>query len=506
MNVATQLSALLVGAGIDTVFVVPGGACSALAQALTEEPRVRLVASQNETTAGYAAAGWHRATGRPGIVLVTSGPGALATCAPLAAARLDEDGVVVIAGDVSTRDRARGVLQDGGVHGLSLATVMSPLAGLAVRVEHAHQAAARLQTALQRASGPRALPTFLEIPIDVQQARATPSSLAFASAAPRAEALPLDAVLELLDAEASALLPEDHPWRVGTYGVGDDGRADAWLRAHPPDPLLVIGARLDDTTTAGFAAELLGRPILQLDDVPEHFARACPIAAGVCGSLPQLLQQLVDALPERERDVERARPPRRAASWPALARPPFEPRAAAAALARAFSAETVFVSDIGNHLLASLQVRPVQFSLGLGGMGSGLGLGLGYALAGRGPVVTVCGDGGIAMFGNELLTAVACEAPLVLAIFQDGQLGMVRHGHERIFGSSHPYSLAGFDLMGWARSLGARAEYIESEAQLQALAAQPLDGPRVLVFPIDPNARVPNPRDASFNFGVAHEL
>ncbi|RYZ62023.1 MAG: hypothetical protein EOP08_12705, partial [Proteobacteria bacterium] len=151
MNVAAAMVQILVQAGIDTVFTIPGGASSAISHALTLEPRIRMVVCQNETTAGYAAAGWHRATGKPGVLVVTSGPGALACCAALAAARLDDDGIVVVAGDVSNRDRARGTLQDGGIRGLALATVMAPLARHVVRIEHAHQAAAAFTQALRYA-------------------------------------------------------------------------------------------------------------------------------------------------------------------------------------------------------------------------------------------------------------------------------------------------------------------------------------------------------------------
>lgn len=540
MNVAQQLVECLVQAGIDTVFTVPGGASSAINHALTIEPRVRMIVCQNETTAGYAATGWQRATGRPGVLVVTSGPGALACCAALAAARLDDDGIVVIAGDVSNRDRARGTLQDGGVRGLSLGSVMAPLANHVVRIEHAHQAAASVVQALRRATATRPQATFLEIPIDVQQAPAVPSAMLAAEPVAAIHPIALAPLLEviargarptlfvgrrvartatgplvarlaealgapvLVDAEARAVLA-GHPWRVGTYGIGDDGQGDAWLRAHPPDPLIVIGARLDDTTTAGFSAELLGGTVVQIDDVEEHIARAGAIHVGVLAPLPAALVQLLEALPPR---VVAAPPPKAVSpAVPAFELAPFDPRAAVAALQRAFEPNVVFTSDIGNHLLAALQVLEpraasgFQFSLGLGGMGSGIGLAIGLAFAGGARVVGLCGDGGVAMFGNELLTAVAHELPLVLAVFQDGQLGMVRHGHERVYGTSEPYRIGSFDIVAWARALGARAEHIHSERQLRELAQDsPSDGPLVLVFPIDPDARVHNPRDKTFNF------
>jgi acetolactate synthase-1/2/3 large subunit len=542
MTVADAIIELLARAEIDTVFGVPGGACSALDDALARARDVRFVVCQNETTATYAAAGWHRATGRPGVVIVTSGPGALNTCAPLAAARLDHDGVVVIAGDVSRRDRGRGTLQDGGQAGLDLASVMRPLAGVAVRIEHPHHAVAATWDALQRARGRHALPSFVEIPVDIQRSPRVPVAL-FDAVDDRVAAIvpeqltALVAAIDrgarptlfvgrgvaracagaqvarlaerlcapvLVDAEGRGALSSDHPWHVGTYGVGDSGRGDAWVRAHRPDPLITIGARLDDTTTAGYATDLLGGRVIQIDEDRTHLGRATPIELGVAGDLVPLLTALTTAVRPRS-----GQPPLRSVTTtPPLGAAPFHPCAAAAALQRAFAPDTVFASDIGNHMLAALQsmtfdgATRLHFSPGLGGMGSGIGLALGLALGRGRPVVCICGDGGLAMYGNELLTAVAHRAPLVLAVFQDRQLGMVRHGNERVFGSSDRYAIDGFDIAAWARALGAHGEVADDETRLAALAAAKLDLPRVIALPIDPEARVRNPREHSFNFSA----
>lgn len=104
------------------------------------------------------------------------------------------------------------------------------------------------------------------------------------------------------------------------------------------------------------------------------------------------------------------------------------------------------------------------------------------------------------MAGNDVATCAKYALPVVLAIFRDGHLGMVRHGNLRVFGRSDPYALPPVDFVAWARSLGADAMRIECEADLEQAARRELRGPLVLDIPIDPERRLENPREMVFNF------
>lgn len=522
--------------GIDRVFGVPGGACSPLDEALLDSS-IEVITCQHEGLAGYMAAGYHRATGRPGVVIVTSGPGALNTATALAAARQDEAGVVVLAGDVMRTNADRGALQDGGASGLRLDTVMGALCGESHTVRHAFQAQTFVSRALSRAAATPATPSSLSIPVDVLRADASPTAV-FAAVAPlrtadetivrmaadelanahrglvwlgvgaRPHAIALKHVLERLgwpvvtDAEGRGVIPDDHPLRVGCIGVGDDGSAQAWIRRCPPDAMLVVGARFDDATTNGYAEELTRPRLVQIDHSATRLARGLPAAVAIHADIPSTVAAIAARLPASTLPIVRG-PTTRAEP---LVTPPFDPRAVVEALQRCFPEETTFTSDIGNHLLATLtrlRVRradQLHISQGLGGMGSGIGLAFGLAAAGVRPVVGICGDGGTLMAGNDVATCAKYGLPVVLAIFRDGHLGMVRHGNLRVFGRSDPYALPPVDFVAWARALGADAMRIECEADLRAAARRTLRGPLVLDIPIDPESRLENPREMVFNF------
>jgi acetolactate synthase I/II/III large subunit len=548
-TLAEWMVARLEALGVSTVFGVPGGLCSGLDNAILRSG-IRMVIFQHETLAGYAAAGYHRATGLPGVVVVTGGPGALNATSPLAAARLDGDGVIVLAGDVATTDAGRGVLQDGGATGLDLVRVMEPLAGYAVAITRPREGQVAFERALCRATGSQRAPSFLQIPIDLQRQPVATVSLHLKSAAtPRLSEMGMTRIVSeldrgpqvtllvgrrgatagasaivdlaeklaapfLVDADAMGLMPLDHPLCLGSFGIGDDGLAAAWLRAHPPDPLVTIGARLDDTTTAAFSPSLTGSRVVQLDTVDDAIGRAFHIETAAACDLRSALPLLKSHVAKRSRERYRATVAEiaeRKAARQTLPMLPHEhhPLATATALLRAFPKHAVFTSDIGNHLLAMLRGLLVdggcrfEMSLGLGGMGSGVGLALGMALGGSAPVVCVCGDGTLAMVGNELLTAVKYRIPVTFVVWRDGYLGMVRQGVRRVFGACDDYELRSFDLVAWGRSLGAPAFAVEDEAALLAAAAEPVDGPRLLVVPIDPDIALANPRETVINFAEA---
>src|SRR5262249_8460631 len=186
--------------------------------------------------------------------------------------------------------------------------------------------------------------------------------------------------------------------------------------------------------------------------------------------------------------------------------PPHNPRVVARMLEEVAGAEAVFSCDIGNHMLFTAQgvavdhVSSFHVDLGLGGMGSGLGGAIGLQI-GYGPrrrVVAVIGDGGLLMSGNEIATCVAHRVPLIIVVFNDGQLGMVKHGSEAVYGRSFTCTLPPMDICGYAASLGADSMRIESLADLRAaFARRPRPtGPPARPSPTPPSApqSAPAPR------------
>lgn len=278
-----------------------------------------------------------------------------------------------------------------------------------------------------------------------------------------------------------------------------------------------MGARLDDTTTNGFEPIVApGGVVMHLDHDATRLNRSMHAdVAASCDLSPTLAR--ITALGQPP-SAHRARQRRRAvqasvSSAPALLTPPLttgphHPASVIAALQAALGESATWTTDIGNHLIFATQglelSRPgLHLSLGLGGMGSGLGTAMGLAAERPdAPVVAICGDGTMRMVGSELATCAQHRIPLLVAVLDDSQLGMVEHGNLRVFGRSAWCESPIVDYVAFARSLGVPAARVESAADLQrALATEDhRRGPLLLSFPVDPEIRASNPREKVFSF------
>lgn len=320
----------------------------------------------------------------------------------------------------------------------------------------------------------------------------------------------------LTDLEAKGVFPESHPLSLGIFGVGAHGPALTYL-AEGVDVLVAIGARLDDTTTIGYSELLRPEgPLVQIDYDPNRLARSYGPDLALCCDLPATIEEIRAALPSspvelllsRDQALRQARADTPVPRVPELSEPPHDPRAVVRALQDAFGPDAIFTGDIGNHMLFAAQNLRINrqdgffVALGLGGMGSGIGNAIGLQ-AGHGrshQVVAICGDGGTLMVGNELATCARYKIPLVLAVFNDGQLGMVQHGAERVYGRSLSWEHPALELVQYATALGCEAVTINDLADLQQAAARDRSGPLLLDIPVNPDLRAHNPRDATLNF------
>lgn len=542
---AAAVVGTLLEAGVDRIFGIPGGTISPVIDACLDHDAPEFVSCQHETMAVYAAMGYARATGQPGVVAVTSGPGALNALTGLSASRLDETPLILLVGEVATTSRGRAALQDGTLHGLNLHQVASSLAKTSRIIERPWVARALTADALRAARTRPYGPAVIRLPIDVGRSKAKPMQVSLVNEVmPGLPALDAtEALVERLlasertaimlggrayhagcgsvvrqlaerlscpvftDLEAKGLFPETHPLSLGVFGVGSTGRAEGHLGGGV-DVLLIVGARLDDTTTGNFS-ELLrpsGAFVAQIDYDADRLARSYPVDLALRGDPRVILDHLAERIPE---DLNRPRPLTLAKRHHhMLGAAPFDPRAVPAAIRSAVPEDTIFTSDIGNHLVFAAQGiqldRPGRFhaSLGLGGMGSGLGMAMGLAMgAPQGRVVGICGDGGLLMAGNELATCVRHGVDVTFAVFNDGQWGMVAHGSDKVYGRSHDWSLPSIHVVDYARSLGAKAVRVESRQELVDAVAGASEGTWVIDIPVDPSVRIVNPRDETLNFG-----
>ncbi len=547
-RVADQIAEVLVRHRVDRVFGIPGGTISPVFDALFGAG-IELVTCQHETMAVYAAAGYARATGSPGVVAVTSGPGALNSLTGLAAAGRDELPVVVLSGEPDLRNLGRSPLQDGSASGLDLMAMVRPITKFAELVLRAERAAVVVDQALALVGQQPFGAAFVSLPVNLTYANVLPARLPplisrglepdlatcrriasmLASAtrpaimlgvgAQRAEVHSL--VLEIAEAlripvfsdiEGKGVFPESHPLSLGVFGVANRGIAHTYVD-EGVDLLLTIGCRFDDTSTAGYSESL--RPargqLIQLDHDLNRIGRSYAPDLAMCADLGLTLQRIQEHLPtlppqqllQRDRTLREARARASEPIAPQL-RPqaPHDPRTIAPVLREAVGPDAVFCCDIGNHMLFTAQNlvvdRPDGFSVsqGIGGMGSGIGTAIGMQLAfgHLRQVVCVCGDGGLLMNGNELATCARYRIPLILVVFNDRKLGMVEQGFGALFGRSPDFQCPPVDFTSYARSLGLAAERVERVTDIPRLIAEHQGEPLLLDVPIDPSVSALNPR------------
>ncbi len=511
---------------------------------------MKVVTCQHESMAVYAAAGYARVTGRPGVVAVTSGPGALNALTGLAAASRDELPVLVLSGESDMRNFGRAPLQDGSASGLDLMAMVRPItkfAELALRPERAAVAVDQALSLINQAPYGTA---FVSLPINLTHnsvvaarlpslisrglepdtgtcrriaallAGATRPAIMLGVGAKRAGLGQL--VIEIAetlripvftDIEGKGVFPESHPQSLGVFGVGGRGPAPRYL-ADPVDVLLTIGCRFDDTSTLGYAEVL--RPeqgmLIQLDHDPQRVGRSYAPDVAMCADLGRTLQCIQELLPtlaphvllSRDRAIRECRLD---FVSPELVRPlesraPHDPRLVAPRVREVFGPDVVFCCDIGNHMLFTAQNlevdRPDGFwvSLGLGGMGSGLGTAIGLQLAygDARQVVCMIGDGGLLMVGNDLATCVRYEIPLVTVVFNDRRLGMVDDGFGELFGRCPDFSTPNVDIVNYARALGMASVRIEVLSEIEAVVQAHAGRPLLLEVPIDPSVKPNNTR------------
>ncbi len=531
----------LLARGVDTIFGIPGGAIGAVYDACADRPGLRVITNPHESASVFAAMAYARASGRPAAVLVTSGPGFTNALTGMAAASCEELPVLIVSGEVPTRNAGRFALQDGSSSGLDVLAIARPVTRFAARIERAEGVEGVVHRALSEATGARPGPALLALPLDVSRAPGRASTLRFAPTAqapvePPAEACATAAALlssanaplvvlgaGARAASASALavelaertvamvtatghakgaFPERHRNYLGVLGFGGHGEVRASLPRE--DVALVVGSRLGDIATNGWTPDLApSRALIHVDRDPSALGRNYDVAVPIVADATAALRGIVRRLPNDGARPAPAAPaldldrdPRRAAR----STPP-KPQWLLATLERELPRDTIFTVDIGEHAAFALhhlrvdRAEQLHVFAGLGSMGSGLCGAIGVKVARpSSPVVAIVGDGSFAMHAGEILTCVDQGIPVVFVVLNDGRYGMVDAGNAHIYGRRCP-GLPGTtaDLAGVAASFGAvsltvrRADDL-APGKLAALVA--LRRPVVIDVRIDPSEKL----------------
>ena len=541
MNGAAWLVQALAAEGVDTLFGYPGGAIMPFYDAL-HGAQLKHVLVRHEQGAAFAANGYARASGKVGVCVATSGPGASNLVTGIADAVLDSVPMVVITGQVGTALMGTDAFQEIDVFGMTM-----PLVKHSFLVRHVDDLPRVVSEAFRLARSGRPGPVLIDLPKDVQLAPAAhlgghapapvdpvpsaPDSAYHAAAALLAHAqrpviyggggIALGDAVEafrafvegtqiptVLTLKGLGALPAAHALNLGMLGM--HGTRAANLAVQESDLLIVVGARFDDRATGKLAEFAPHARVVHLDLDACEISKLRHADAAVIGDLRRSLEALTPAcsaqlrgrngkarLAWRDASLQRAR--EGAARYDA----PGDTVYAPALLKRLseLAPDAVVACDVGQHQMWVAQhwrfdhPRRHLTSGGLGAMGFGLPAAIGAQLESpEACVVCVSGDGSFLMNVQELATVARYRLPIKVVLLDNQALGMVRQWQELFF--ERRYSEIDLsdnpDFCALATAFGITARHVaraeDVEAALQALLDTP--GPALLHVAIDQAANV----------------
>ena len=526
LNGAAILIECLIEQGVGTVFGFPGGAVLPIYDELYKrQDRIRHVLTAHEQHAGHAADGYARASGKTGVCIATSGPGATNLVTPIATAYMDSTPIVFITGNVPQSLMGTDSFQEADISGMTMPVTKHNY--LVTRVE---KLADIVREAFFIASSGRPGPVLIDIPKDVQiaeteyepasgaqlipklsmkhpTAQLRPEGEALerykVKAAPRLEQAAkliaeaqkpliycgggvilsgaereLAAFADLVDAPVVSTLmglgavPADNPRMLGMLGM--HGTHAANIAMQRCDLLIAVGVRFSDRALGNAETFAAQAKVLHIDIDRAEINKNVSTTLHITGDARVVLELLLSRVAQKANGqwMQQAR----SMMEEYLSDELFEPRKILRQMA-AIAPEITVATDVGQHQMWTAQhfpfLHPRQLitSGGLGTMGFGLGAAMGAAAsdpAGR-PVALVTGDGSFRMNLTELSTIGYYGIPVIVVIFNNGTLGMVRQWQTLFFG--HRYSQTtldrGPDFMKLAAAYGlsgARVNAVETFA------------------------------------------
>jgi len=489
---AEILWATLVGEGTTTIFGYPGGAILPIYDALRKFP-IHHVLVRHEQGASHMADGYARASGKVGVCMATSGPGATNLVTGIATAMLDSIPVVCITGQVSSKVLGSDAFQEVDITGITL-----PITKHNYLVTRAEDIAATVREAFQVARSGRPGPVLVDITKDAQQATATYD---FDAAAPephrdhpmlKAESAAMRQAIELISTAkkpvilaghgivesgareqviafaermnipvASTLLglgafPTTHPLSLGMMGM----HGESWVNQaiQKADLLLAFGMRFDDRVTGNLAHYAPNAKKIHIEIDPSEINKNVKVDVALIGDLANTLDQLLPMLPTNPVTswIDEINKSKGTAAVRDIINLPDNGHLYAAhvindiwreAKAAGRLDQTIIVTDVGQHQMWEAQYykhdapRSLITSGGLGTMGFALPAAIGAkAACPEKDVWVIAGDGGFQMTASELSTIVQEGYAINIAVINNGFLGMVRQWQEAFYDKNYAAS------------------------------------------------------------------
>ena len=519
----------LIEQGCDTVFGYPGGQILNVYDSLYKyQNEIRHMLTAHEQGAAHAADGYARATGKVGVVMSTSGPGATNLVTGIATAYLDSIPLVAICGNVPTTQIGTDSFQEIDITGVTL-----PITKHNYFVGSVENLADTIREAFALAQSGRPGPVLIDVPKDVQtavcdyepQAPVQPEERHAAKDVRIKEAAALInaskrpfiyfggglitseaqeemlALAEKIDAPIGCSLmglsgiPTDHPRFLGMQGM--HGHYASSMAMHDADLIISLGVRFNDRVTGNREKFAKLAQIIHIDVDGSELSKTVNSACGLRGDVKLTLQKLIPLVnAEQKPDWEKAVKALKETENDYLdIRPGLTPRNAIMTLNKHLGENTAVATDVGQHQMWAAQnvsfKKPRRFisSGGLGTMGFGLGAAIGAAVGTGERSVLVTGDGSFGMCLNELTTAVTYNVPVVILLMNNGVLGMVRQWQTLFFNKHYSNTILDrkTDFVALACAFGADGEAVDTVAALDKAFehAFSCDGPYVIDCRID---------------------
>lgn len=526
---AELLIECLMGEQVDTIFGYPGGAVIPIYDALYDCSDIRHILTRHEQAAVHAADGYARVTGRPGVALVTSGPGATNAVTGIANAFMDSVPLVVLTGQVSTDLIGRDSFQEVNIFGMTMDVTKHNYVVMDVK-----QLPRIIKEAFHIASTGRPGPVLIDLPKNIMNAKTAPETLEKISIRgyEPAPEIPEETVAQianrlgsaerpvilagggvassgssdaLLDLAVNAgipvvstlmgigAFPSDHPLYLGMLGM--HGTYAANRAVHQADVLLSLGARFNDRLSGkikSFSPESW-KVHVDIDDA--ELGKNIPVDVAVHGNIRDLLMKinpLTGRLTAAEAWAkETTRWQKKVPHFTAEAGT-LCPQEVIQLLHKFTEGNAVVATDVGQHQIWTAHhykfkhARSFLTSGGLGTMGFGLPAAIGAAIAGDGsPVICVTGDGSFQMNLQELMTAVDYQLPIKIALLNNGYLGMVRQWQQMFYKRRYSsVQISSPDYVAFASAYGVTGLRAQTLDEAESIIRQSLEipGPVLMEF------------------------
>ena len=511
----------LLAHGADIVFGYPGGAVLPLYDELYQNSgQIRHILTAHEQGAAHAADGYARASGKTGVVIATSGPGATNLVTGVANAYLDSVPLVAVTGNVSVPLLGRDSFQEVDIMGITQSIVKH---NYVVRDVAALEDT--LNEAFHIAGSGRRGPVLVDIPKSVQtdvceykglppaQEDKKPCSFDIEKIAEAIKgckkpyiyagggviASGAEAELRELSERLSApvgfsmmglsALPDDYALNLGMTGM--HGKYAATVAKSECDLILALGVRFSDRGTGDVREYSEGKHIIHVDIDLAEIGKNVSSHMEVCGDVKDVLTRLLPLLPAARNGEWLAR----VGELKRLGRETYQsggftPRSIIETVRRFCGDDTVVATDVGQHQMwvtmhyRFQKPRTLLSSGGLGAMGYGLGAAIGGCLAKNGQrTVLFTGDGSFGMNLTELATAVSQSLPVTVVVLNNNALGLPRQWQSVFFGERYSQSTLNrkTDFAALAKAFGADGYLAETLPQLEsALESLPADRPAVI--------------------------